>query len=208
MEDPFEPPFATVFDRIPVEDEDEMRELWEDPTMLLLARLLYRHPDRSVLEQKFFKLQKQNEAVKTLIRKCIEVENPSDLLLCMYWYEFKHAREDFKMRYRTAIRLFEENKMTAASALFTKLRYNKGFDKELAKENMSRAVSKLLETERPQRPELNLCNICMNAFENACLIHESRGCKVCKSCSKWFESGKRCPFCRKVVERVVLLNGV
>ena len=29
MEDPFEPPFATIFNNPPVEDEDEMRELWE-----------------------------------------------------------------------------------------------------------------------------------------------------------------------------------
>ena len=208
MEDPFEPPFATIFNNPPVEDEDEMRELWEDPTMLLLARLLYRHPDRSPLERKLFRLQKQNGVVKTLIGRCIDIEHPSDLLLHMYWYEFKHVREDFKTRYHTARRMFEENKIITAKVLFNKLRYTEGFAKELAKESMSKAVLKLLATERPKSPDMKLCNICMNSVEDACLIHESRGCKVCFSCSKWFNSGQLCPFCRKVVESVVLLNGV
>lgn len=181
--------------------------------MLLLARSVYRHPNRRLVESKLFTLRKQTQLIKEVMRRCIDVENPSEILLCMYWYEFKRAREDFKTRYNTAIRLFEENLRNTAPLLFHELRPNDQFDKELAKENMVSAVVNLLRTNiapvsnYERCGETSTCNICMNGTNNACLVHENRACAICKECSKWFQKGKRCPFCRKIVERVVRLNG-
>jgi hypothetical protein len=167
--------------------------------MLRLARSLYARPDRERLFHRLLTLRNRTQAIEELLRACIDVENPSEFLLFAYWYEFKQVREDFCDRYEKALRIFETNKRDAASALFDSLATDDRFDVELARSSLKDAVHRLIEGQR-------VCAICMNHACDACLIHKSRGCSICRKCSESFEEGCACPFCRETVERVVVTN--
>lgn len=199
MNEAFDPPFASIFRSNSPSQDDEFRSIWDDGTMVRLAKSLYRRPDRERLYQKLLTLRNRTQAVEELLRTCIEVENPSEFLLFAYWYEFKQVREDFCDRYRKAVRIFETNKRGAIDALFDSLANDDRFDSELARTSMKDAVHRLIEEQR-------VCAICMNSACDACLIHKRRGCMICRKCSESFEEGCVCPFCRETVERVIVTN--
>jgi len=200
MNEAFDPPFASIFRSNSLSaEEDEFRSIWDDGTMLRLAKRLYERPDRERLHRKLRTLRNRTQAVEELLRACIDVESPSEFLLFAYWYEFKQVREDFCDRYAKALRLFETNKRDAPRALFDSLSSDDRFDVELARSSLKDAVHRLIEGQR-------VCAICMNSVCDACLIHKNRGCSICRKCAESFEEGRACPFCRETVERVVVTN--
>lgn len=128
--------------------------------------------------------------IKNILETLLKTNN--DMILKIYWNEFKSIRKTFKTSYDDIV------SKTMLNDVNIKKSVKELFDKENIEFRESESVFDNIElyVESNRNKECIQCKICYTNSVNCVLEHENQGCSICNDCSDKLPLLKKCPFCK------------
>jgi Rps23 Pro-64 3,4-dihydroxylase Tpa1-like proline 4-hydroxylase len=167
-------------------------DLWTRSNMLKLATHIF-DSDMKIYRRLFY-TQLFTRFIKEILVNILKIDN--DMILKIYWNEFKLIRKTFKESY--------DNITCQTMNSNIKDNIKKLFDKEniafLESETVFDNIEQYVESSKNK--ECIQCKICYNQSVDHILVHDNQGCTICGECAEKFGSNTDCPFCKlKILDK-------
>lgn len=166
-------------------------DLWNNTNLLKLATHLY-DSDVKIYKRIFF-THLFTRFIKNILQTLLKTNN--DMILKIYWNEFKSIRKTFKNSYDDIV------SKTMLNDVNIKDNVKELFDKENINYTESESVFDNIElyVESNRNKECIRCKICYNQSVNCILEHQDQGCSICSDCSQKLPLNTACPFCKLTI---------
>ena len=164
-------------------------DLWNKKHLVKLTNYLF-DTDVKIYKRVFF-THLYTKFVKEILESLLNINN--DVILKIYWNEFKSFRKTFKQSYDDIV-----NKTVNSDARNITHTIKELFDKENIGYTESESVFDNIEhyMESNRNKQCIQCKICYNISVTYILEHEAHGCSICSECAEKFLINTPCPFCK------------
>lgn len=175
-----------------IDVRDIKNALWNHDKLVELANFLYKSR-RNSINQRLFHNTLFTKYIQEYFASIVKVQN--DLILKIYWEEFKLIRSQFAEAYISALQQIEDIKENIEEKLYNLLQKNDIYidDNATLYHNYENYI-----IETKTKMINNVCKICYNNTISHVIVHDKHTCAICHMCVQKLNEMRTnsCPFCK------------
>lgn len=175
-----------------IDVSDITNPLWNHTKLIALSNFLEKSDEKTY--KRMFYNTLFTKHIQQYLNELIKIEN--EMILKIYWEEFKLFRGMFLEKYLTAIQTKREHTIHLEEHLTKLLQQEISFDDNHTYTLLQRMEMYINENKKKQNTQ---CKICYDNFVSHVIVHEEHTCTICVSCLDQIRrttENTKCPFCK------------
>lgn len=169
-------------------------EVWSKQNLLVLLNYIYKNQNKQIYKQLFYNVL-FTVPIQYHLSNILLINN--DVILRIYWEEFKLLRLQIKEEYDNMIQKICDQTSNLHRYIVEL------FDREHIEVDKNNVLSSVkIYINNIKNNSNTQCKICMDRNVDRVMVHNDHVCTICYECSLMIDKENGCPFCKDCILNV------